>query len=414
MPKEFDCIDCIEHDAATKVEESSLRMPLSEDVHGESLLGTDQKECINKGEEHEQGQIAFDEEERILDTDTILGKSVAFMLGKKVPTHKNIFDLMDSAASKLMKNALGRKKPTICEVPELQLSAKSPLDTNLNPIDTDSPNPNSCKNTAESIAQSDASETTESPAVDKGAPCSLPPIVRVKVDVMRREETILKGSQAFCGQSFKAATVMQLQQLRMGEVRFNFDDMFAMNKNELISTLKTMGEKTDLKELQKFSVLQLRECMRERQSDLVDQIKIKNDGRQPVVRMNQVLSRRSPEMKAASPETLQKWHTAVQKAGVPCEDIRFMNQTNLAHRQTDARDKEALLEGTSIDGEESDKSFGCKFPRMVNAEHIELLLNHSQPKQDILRPLPLIVNIAPRISRSEFLWKILCPFDCKK
>lgn len=364
-----------------------------------------------------------------LDTGTALGLSVAILMGKSVPKHKNIFDLMDSTASSWIKRSLGKQSQSSIELErknnELLLLAaqQQEIDASI---------------AAEGLLQENNSlsmpliekkQTPQPIPVDIGVSdkdklrdqtesCLFPPINPEKsFHALKRDRRGEKSPPVLHNHAIKETMKLKFGHLRMGEGRFSFDDVAVSTKEQLICNLRLKGDKTDLKELQKESQSKLREILKERLENESHLVKCKSDGNPPFFRIGQILSKRAPEPKCPSPETIAKWHAAAKKAGVPMEALA-KSQTNFAGEDT----AEAVnLENGSMRSEAKfsiprlsetkAKPAAPLIPRIVNPDHMELLLNQSSPKLYTQHAIAVSVQMPSRTARNEILWKLLCALD---
>jgi hypothetical protein len=355
-----------------------------------------------------------------LNTDTTLGLSVAILMGKSVPKHKNIFDLMDSSASTWIKKSLGKnsissmllekkRNEALLEAKEKEQQADVSAD-DVNEVQ-------SLKLPSIEIRQ------PSQPSLEIGGSCkdntcelyessAFPPIF-ADSSVFKRERRGAKSPPVLHNYAIKETYKLRFENLKMGEGRFAFDDIEAKTKEQLIQNLRQTGDKTDFKELQKKSESNLRIFLKERQESSLNEVKFKSDGNLPFFRIEQMLSRRAPETKCPSPETIKKWHATAKKAGVPIEALtRF--QGNLTCDQAAAVDPvESTFKRAEIAVQRAieTKVKPVCIPRIVNPDHMELLLSQSPPKPYTQSPTALSMQVPMRMARNDILWKMLCALE---
>ena len=397
----------------------------------------DEVTFCNPCDETGTSSVALDEsdnpsnydEEPILDTDTSIGKSVALLMGKHVSRHKNIFDLMASAASSLIKNTLGKKKllsslhlsdspeekteihlDTAAHVSNESSSFCSPATDSLpfsSPItlDTDcsilSERPPLLANEAEN---SKALRSETQSVTEERRSCILPPIILKK---HRQFATLPPTLQ---NHTIKETMKLRFESFRLGEGRFTFDDIAFKTKGQLIEQIRQMGHKSELKELQRQSDSKLREVLREILDNASREIKCKGKDTVPFFRIEHILSKRIPVAKSPSPETIKKWHDAAKKAGVPVEAFS-KQQHSKAICDEDNSGIFSDCEPACLSNSETPiiREFRYR-PRIVNAENMELLLAQiSPPKRNVLPKFNVTVHVPSRVAQSDILWKKLCP-----
>jgi hypothetical protein len=364
-----------------------------------------------------------------LDTETTLGLSVAILMGKSIPKHKNIFDLMDSTASSWIKRSLGKQSQSSIEL-ERKKNEMLLLAAQQQEIDASIAAERLLQeNNSLSMPLIEKKQTPQPIAVDIGVSdkdklgdhsetCLFPPISPEKsFHALKRERRGAKSPTVLHNHAIKETMKLKFGQLRMGEGRFSFDDVAVSTKEQLICNLRQKGDKTDLKELQKESQSKLREILKERLENESHLVKYKSESNPPFFRIEQILSKRAPEPKCPSPETIAKWHAAAKKAGVPMEALT-KSQTNFAGEDTtDAVNlenasmrSEAKLSIPRL-SETKAKPAANLIPRIVNPDHMELLLSQSSPKLYTQHSIAVSVQMPSRTARNEILWKLLCALE---
>lgn len=368
-----------------------------------------------------------------LDTNTSLGKSVAFLMGKSVPKHQNIFDLMDSTASKWIKKSLGKKSISSMLLEQKQNEMLLEAQQRNGTIESVTGEISDSVTEQVSLVQnqsvqlpsieikntslqslSDIGDSATQRTFDQRESVVLPSIfTESSFSVFKRERKGAKSPPILHNHSIKEAFKLKFENLKMGEGRFSFDDIEAKTKDQLIYNLKQKGDKTDLKELQKESESKLRAFLKERLENASYDMKFRSDGNLPFSRIEQMLSRRAPEPKCPSPETIKKWHATAIRAGVPLEALmRYQNNLVTIDEPVETASKRAeskIEVQKSIDTRA--RPTAASIPRIVNPDHIELLLSQSLPKLYSPSHIAVSVQVPLRIARNDVLWKKLCALE---
>jgi hypothetical protein len=378
-------------------------------------------------EPEEESVIEDEIEETELNTDTVVGKTVALLLGKPVSKHKNIFDLMADTASKMIKRTFGKKnvpaetQVQVEEMPQIVLMAAEPepvLLVNDAPEIADAP-------MIEEPAlpyESPAPEVVETKETKKKVACT--PVF--PASTFKREHRAPVPPPALHNHAIKEA--FKLKVMKMGAGRFTFDDIEAKHQDQLIEDLRLAGDRTDVKELHKESELKLRELLKDRQANMTHEMRPRIDGGAPFWRVEQMLNRRAPEARSPSPETVKKWRAAAKKAGVPLEALtkeplmnpwtsgnQFVSFPNVATQETRC----VFVESANADSEtnivmsKADeirvRPSVATFPRIVNPKHMEMLLNQSPTRPEMPPAITVTVPLPSRLAKGEILWRKLCP-----
>ncbi len=392
----------------------------------ENKIGTTPKES----EESEQN-AGDDAESSIINTDTAIGKSVAIIMGQKVPKFKNIFDLMDDAGARLMKSVL-RKKPqpsiqiesmtTAFENPKLdslpcEITTNAFSDSNTPILPILRPEENVQYNAACEGVPLSKLLVEHSSQFDNPVACVLPPIVSVNQHSATNREN--RASHPLLhNRALKESMRLKFEKFRMGEGRFNFDDIEAKSKAQLIEDLRQSGDRTDTTQLQKQSKSKLKELLKERLQCASSEMKARCDGDVPYFRSEHFFSKHAaPQEKLPSPESIQKWHAAAKKAGVPIEALKSPSLMRVSCDQesgsTLAESRLNCVDATiTLDHvwKPSSRSLASLIPRTVNPEHMELLLSRKPPRMLFQPPISVAVHVPSRIAQNDILWKQLCPF----
>lgn len=376
-----------------------------------------------KSEEYENSTDG-QEVVQCLDTDSAIGKSVALMMGQKISRYKNVFDLMDDAAAKLMKNIFRKKQPCEVQLEDPRTDEKTKIFETAHAQEVIVTLDESalvrlpiihCNHPpVERQRTSPATNESQIP-MDLHKAGTLPPIVIVNDADFKRERRAFKSPPVLQNQAIKETFKRKFENLRMGSGRFTFDDIEAKSKEQLIDNLRKSGSKIDLKQLQNESESKLREMLKERLTIAFNGMKPRYERNVPFFRLEQIFSKRAPEEKVPSPETMKKWHAAAKKAGVPMEALTNLTPIKASSEQESIS---GSLEGPS---NREDKNMEPAtfykarskptIPRTVNPDNMELLLTRVPPQMVLQPPIKVSVNVALRIAENDILWKKLCPFD---
>ncbi len=378
-------------------------------------------------EKSEEYENSTDGQEVIqcLDTDSAIGKSVALMMGQKVSRYKNVFDLMDDAAAKLMKNIFRKKQPSEVQLEDPRTDEKTKMFETAHaqevivtldesalvrlPIIHCNHPPDERQRTSPAMNESQI-------PIDLHKAGTLPPIVILNDSgLFKRERRAFKSPPVLQNQAIKETFKRKFENFRMGAGRFTFDDIEAKSKEQLIDNLRKTGSKMDLKQLQNESEPKLREILKERLTIAFDDMKPRHERNIPFFRLEQIFSKRAPEEKVPSPETMKKWHAAAKKAGVPMEALTNLTpikasseqESNFGRLEGPSNREDQNMEPPTFYKTRSKPTI----PRSVNPDNMELLLTRVPPQIVLQPPIKVSVNVALRIAENDILWKKLCPFD---
>lgn len=374
--------------------------------------------------EHEKSNGGQEVSEQYLDTDSAIGKSVALMMGQKVSRYKNIFDLMDDAAAKLMKNIFRRKQQSEVQLDDPQIHEKAKMSETSHAQEVIATLNEStlvhlpiinCNHITDERQHISPPMNESQVSMNLHKPGTLPPIVILSdPGTFKRERRSFKSPPVLQNQAIKETFKQKFENLRMGAGRFTFDDIEAKTKEQLIDNLRKTGFKIDLKQLQNESDSKLKEILKERLNIAFNEMKPRGERNVPFFRLEQIFSKRAPEEKIPSPETMKKWHAVAKKAGVPMEALTGLTLMKTSEQESNAWN----LAGSS---NREDKNMESPIfhkarskptiSRIVNPENMELLLTRIPPQMAPQPSIKVSVNVALRIAENDILWKKLCPFD---